>query len=160
MDRVNRILKNEKYQEYLNRNREAERERIFCKHDMGHFLDVARLSMILNEKEEYGLPKELIYATALLHDIGRFQQYADGTAHEEASKELSFNILEECDFTSKEIEEILLAIVNHRNVSCKEEKNLSGLLYRADKMSRACFACQSESECNWKKEKKNLSIVY
>ena len=52
------------------------------------------------------------------------------------------------------------AILQHRNESVKEEKNLRGVLYRADKASRACFACKAEPECNWKDDKKNRSVVY
>ena len=44
MDRVNRILHNPKYRECVEKNRKYEEERIFCRHDMSHFLDVARLS--------------------------------------------------------------------------------------------------------------------
>lgn len=47
------------------------------------------------------------------------------------------------------------AIYSHRNPAVKEEKNLKGLLYRADKASRACFACGAEADCNWKGDRKN-----
>ena len=46
------------------------------------------------------------------------------------------------------------------SIKTSEEKNLNGLLYRADKMSRACFCCQVEPICNWKDEKKNLKLKY
>ena len=77
MDRVNRILHNPKYRECVEKNRKYEEERIFCRHDMSHFLDVARLSWIENLEKGLGIEKELIYAAALLHDCGRFRQYED-----------------------------------------------------------------------------------
>lgn len=158
VERVNRIIKNKLYRDYINKNREAERDRQFCRHDMGHFLDVARIGMILKEKEGCSVSDELLYAAALLHDIGRWQQYQEGTPHEQASAKLAPPILTECGFGEEEKNEILEAIFSHRDASVKEEQNLKGLLYRADKLSRACFACEAEKDCNWKKDKKNLQL--
>lgn len=160
MKRVNKILENSTYQEYIRKNKAAEVDRIFCCHNMEHFLDVARIAQMMNLEEGLGLSKELIYATALLHDIGRHVQYADGTPHEVASVKLAEDILEECGFGKKAKAEILRAILEHRNKKIAKEKSLAGVIYRADKASRACFACDAEELCNWKKAKKNLKIVY
>lgn len=160
MDRVNRILHHEKYQKYLAYNERAEMSRRFCRHNMGHFLDVARLAVILNETEDYGMEKELIYAAALLHDIGRWMQYGEGIPHEQASFQLAPEILESCGFTEQERKKILDAVRNHRNTAVKEEKTLSGLLYRADKYSRPCFACSVEQACDWKQDKKNKKLIW
>ena len=73
-ERINRILTHPSYIEYVSQNAEKEQDRVFCHHDMGHFLDVARLAEILNLTEAYGQDAELIYAAALLHDIGRQEQ--------------------------------------------------------------------------------------
>ena len=107
MDRVNRILHNPRYRECVEKNRKYEEERIFCRHDMSHFLDVARLSWIENLEKGLGIEKELIYAAALLHDCGR-----------------------------------------------------RGVLYRADKKSRSCFACPAEGACSWPPSKKNLLLKW
>lgn len=160
MDRVNRILHHEKYQKYLAYNEQAEMSRRFCHHSMGHFLDVARLAVILNETENYGMEKELIYAAALLHDIGRWMQYEEGIPHEKASLQLAPEILQDCGFEEPEREEILDAVGNHRNAAIREEKTLSGLLYRADKYSRPCFACPVCQECDWKQDKKNKKLIW
>ena len=160
MERVNRILVHPMYREYLARNERAEASRRFCHHHMGHFLDVARIAVILNITENYGLSKELIYAAALLHDIGRWMQYKDDTPHEQASAMLAPDILKECGFTQQECAMILQAIENHRNMQIREEKTLSGLLYRADKLSRPCYACKMEKECSWKRDKKNLDLLW
>ena len=159
MERINRILENHKYREYLDKNEKAEAERRFCHHNMGHFLDVARLATIINLEENYTQEKELIYAAALLHDIGRWMQYEEGIPHEEASAKLAPDILTACGFSVQEKEVILQAILNHRNAQIKDERSLSGLLYRADKLSRPCFSCKMEKECNWKQDKKNMSLL-
>lgn len=160
MERVNKILNHKLFQAYLDRNKKAEAERKFCHHDIGHFLDVARLAMIFNLKEKTEIPEEIIYAAAFLHDIGRWQQYEDGTPHEKASAALAPEILSDCGYTGEETDRILSAILNHRNAEIKEEPSLDGILYRADKMSRSCFCCEMESLCDWKKDKKNLNLKY
>lgn len=159
MERVNRILQQGLYQDYVARNDLAEKDRKFCRHNMGHFLDVARIAMILNESEKYNISPEMVYAAALLHDIGRWKQYEDGTAHEKVSAQLAPEILKKCGFSEKETNVIITAVLNHRNAGIKEDKDLNGLLYRADKLSRACFACEMEKECDWKKDKKNLLLI-
>lgn len=160
MERVNRILHHKRYQEYLGKNMMAEEERRFCHHDMGHFLDVARLAMIFALQEGLSLPEETIYAAALLHDIGRWKQYEDGTPHEKASALLAPEILAESGFTEEEAGQILTAILDHRNAAVRQDRTLSGILYRADKMSRSCFCCEAEAECDWKGDKKNLALQY
>lgn len=160
MNRVDLILEHPKYQEYLDKIEQAEEKRIFCLHNMNHFLDVARIAYIMNLEEDLRISKEVIYATALLHDIGRFQQYEDGTPHEKASALLAPEILAETGFDEQEQAEILRAIGEHRNREVKEEKSLAGIIYRADKASRACFACEAESQCDWEKSKKNMRVNY
>ena len=176
MERVNKILNHDLFIECLEKNRKAEEGRCFCRHDMGHFLDVARLAMIfyleqscppesgVSAKEDSGgggtVSKELIYGAALLHDIGRWKQYEDKTPHEKASAALAPAILADCGFTERESAQIVTAILNHRNEKIKARQNLSGILYRADKMSRSCFCCQAEGECDWKGTKKNLELQY
>ena len=160
MDRVDLILENSKYLKYNDKIKQAEEKRIFCLHNMNHFLDVARIAYIMNLEEALGIAKEIIYATALLHDIGRFMQYEEGVPHEEASALLAPEILQETGFTQAEQEEILRAIREHRNKEMAEEKSLAGIIYRADKASRACFACEAEGQCDWEKSKKNMRVNY
>lgn len=160
MDRIDRILRHDGFRYHLNANIEAERDRVFCRHDMVHFLDVARIGEIINLEMQTGIDRERIYAAALLHDLGKHIQYENGTPHELASARIAPQILEECGFDPEETEDIVAAIRSHRDVQIAEEPDLRGILYRADKASRACFACKSETECNWKGEKKNLRIKY
>lgn len=160
MERVNKILCHRLYKDYLEKNKAAEAERKFCHHDMGHFLDVARLATIFNLKEKLEISEEIIYAAALLHDIGRWQQYESGIPHEKASAALAPEILLDCGFSETEAGQILSAILNHRNAEIKQELSLDGILYRADKMSRGCYFCEAEPECNWKGNHKNRELIY
>ncbi|WP_300350430.1 HD domain-containing protein [Clostridium sp.] len=156
MERVNKIFNNSKYKYYLSKNNYCERERIFCKHNLEHFLDVARIAYIMSLEENLNIPKEIIYATSLLHDIGRWVEYEEGESHEKASYRLSKEILDECGFNYKEKEFILGGISNHRN---KNSSGFNKIMYLADKKSRACFLCEAEKLCKWSKEKKNLEIM-
>lgn len=160
MERIDKILKHDLFIENLEKNETAEADRRFCRHNMVHFLDVARIGWIINLEEELNLPRDMVYAAALLHDIGRHRQYAEGVPHEEASAEIAPVILQECGFRPEETDIITDAILQHRNAETASERNLKGLLYRADKASRACFACAAERDCNWKNGRKNLKISY
>ncbi|MCR5283815.1 MAG: HD domain-containing protein [Lachnospiraceae bacterium] len=159
MNYVNQILQNETYRGYLKQNEEKERERIFCHHDLAHFLDVARIGMIINLEEGYGLPQEFVYAAALLHDIGRWKQYEDGEDHAAVSARLCGPILTACQVPEDEADLIRGAIASHRDAAVRDEKSLRGLLYRADKLSRPCFGCRAEGACNWKADKKNRELI-
>lgn len=158
MERVNRIWHHPLYQECLKTIEELEAARVFCRHDRSHFLDVARLAYIENLEKGLGISREWIYACGLLHDIGRHLQYQEGIPHHEASARLAEPILRECGFEQNEIERILEAILAHRDSRTREADGLPGLIYRADKASRVCFACKSEAACNWDETKKNLKL--
>ena len=160
MKRIDKILNHDLYVRYTERTNEYEKERVFCRHNMEHFLSVARIAQILNLKKKLKIKKAYVYAAALLHDIGRFKQYEDGTPHEKVSAALAPQILAECGFHEKETDVIIDAIRNHRNADVQYEANLSGILYRADKLSRSCFACPVEQQCDWKKDKKNLKLRF
>lgn len=166
MQRIWKIYEHPLFIEGLVKNKDAEKERIFCHHDMNHFLDVARLMYIFSMERGYAFGKEEIYATALLHDIGKWQQYKAGVPHEIASAEIAKRILEETGFTKAESDRILFAILSHRG-NAEETENagqdkwqLAEILYDADKISRACYTCPAEKDCNWSGEKKNQKIIW
>lgn len=160
MERIHRIQKHPEFLEQFQLLQEAEKDRVFCRHTMEHFLDVARLMYIYTLEEAAGLSKELIYAAALLHDIGRYEQIAQGTPHHISGARIAGEILKDCGFSGKETERIQKAISSHRSLGTGEEDLLAEYLYRADKQSRNCFCCPAERECNWSSEKKNLVIQY
>lgn len=160
MNRVNQILEHNMYHGCLQQICRLEAGRAFCGHDMAHLLDVARLAYIFNLEEQLEIEKEQIYAAALLHDIGRHIQYTDGTDHHIAGVPIAEEILEDCGFLKREREQILTAVGCHRNQDAALKEPLARILYRADKMSRNCFSCMAEPECNWKPEKKNMKLEY
>lgn len=160
MDRIDRILNHNLFKEHLSKNMAAEAERCFCRHDMAHFLDVARIGMILNLKERQEIDEEVVYAAGLLHDIGKHLQYSRGIPHEQASAEIAPAILRDCGFDENDTDVIAKAILSHRDDDSAFAEGLTGILYRADKASRPCFSCGMEQECNWKDGKKNCRIRY
>lgn len=158
MNRVNKICSHPLWLQQMKQLAELERGRIFCKHGTEHLMDVARLAYIEDLEQGYGIEKELVYASALLHDVGKGRQYTEGIPHEKASAMLAGQILDDCGFLPKEKKEILEAISSHRDIQVKEQKNLQGLLYRADKRSRMCNFCEAYGACNWSEDKKNRQI--
>lgn len=114
MERVNKIWNHPLYQEQFRLIQRSEKDRVFCNHTLEHFLDVARLSWIYNLEEGSGIEKELIYAAALLHDIGRYRQLAEGIPHQQAGAALAGIILPQCGFSREETAEIISAIREHR----------------------------------------------
>lgn len=157
--RINQIVKHPLYRTSLSRIEDYEKDRIFCKHDIEHFLSVARLAVILNIKENYNQPEELIYAVGLLHDIGRHIQYKTGEDHCTSSLPIASKIMIDCKFSNDEKNQVLKAISLHRNIEVEQDINLNGLLYRADKMSRTCFCCNVVDECDWGVDKKNSCLI-
>jgi len=145
MERVNLIINDAEYLEYLKKNQEHEIDRIYCHHDEHHFIDVSRVAYIIALEEQLDIGKEIIYASGLLHDIGRWMEYEKGGDHAIASKELADGILRKSGFTEEEIREILEAIAGHRNK--EESSQLADILYRADKLSRVCTGCNARSTC-------------
>ncbi len=159
MDRINSILNNNRFNEYLMKNQKCEIGRRFCCHDLQHFMDVARIAYIMVLENKINIDKETVYGAALLHDIGRWVQYQDGTPHEIASYKLADDILNECNYKQEEKTIILNAILNHRNEK-SEKSTFNYIFYLSDKLSRRCFSCIALDECKWPKEKKNLKILY
>ena len=159
MERVNAILAHKTFRKHLSTIAAYEEDREFCRHDMVHFMDVARIAEIYNLTErEKPYRRDVIYAAGLLHDIGRDIQYEDGSDHAIASSYIAQEILQECGYRRGEIGMITEAIFHHRDKKVKEEENLNGILYRADKASRPCYLCPVEGRCDWKKKKKNMEI--
>jgi uncharacterized protein len=158
--RLDAITHNLNYQLFYSKIQLLETSRKFCKHDLSHFLDVARIGYILSLEEGVPISKELLYAAALLHDIGRHEQYLFGTPHERSSSTLCVPILKEAGFSSEEVTLIQQAILDHRTPEVASLLNLSGYLYRGDKASRPCHNCSAESECSWSRNKKNMNILW
>ena len=160
MKNIDRIINHPLFRMSMKKIREYEENREFCCHGIEHSLDVARMAYIFNLEEQLGFSKEMIYAAALLHDIGRWKQYGENIPHEEAGAGLAADILKETDFDEDEIREILTAIGAHRDADVQTEVDCSfgRLLYRADKQSRICWLCEAQKECYWPDRQKNMTI--
>lgn len=163
MERVEAIRTHELYRTYYSDLQQCEAGRIFCRHDMSHFLDVARIAYILDLEQRMGISREVIYAAALLHDIGRALEYRQGIPHAEAGVAIAAKILTTLpaaiQFTQIERKDILAAIETHRGQDEKEKSTvLSGLIQQADHLSRQCYLCHVRDACKWNTEKMNVKI--
>lgn len=197
MKRINQLLHHPVFTDHLDRLAQLEKDRIYCCHGLSHLLDTARIACLLqyqkgndpqeaekteelstistkNSPKESAFPVEIIYAAALLHDIGRVLQYEQGLPHETAGLAAAKQILTDCSFTAHEQALILDAIQFHRRdtkaspvpSSAKtdgyptETDRLRQILHTADKLSRNCFACPAADTCYWPEDKKNQGILW
>lgn len=160
MKEIEAIRTHPLFAEQYEKLKQAEQDRQFCRHQMEHLLDVARIAYIHSLEQHLDIRKEVIYAAAILHDIGKYRQYTHGVPHEKASAEIGGLILEDLPqemFSEEEKKDILQAILGHRRMR-EGMSPLERLLYLSDKGSRKCFDCGSEKECNWNYQKKNFTI--
>ena len=160
MERVKQIMEHPLYQYHQQRIEEAEKDRIFCRHGREHALDVARILYIQILENGLSVKKDVVYGTALLHDIGRWEQYEKQIPHHEAGAKIAGSILAECGYIEDEIILITDAILAHQVSDSEDRQAFNELLYKADKLSRACYKCESKAECYWEDSKKNEFIYY
>lgn len=157
---MDRLLKNTDYLEQLKHLEELEQERQYCRHGLPHLLDTARLIWIRCLEGRRTMDKEMIYLTALLHDLGRIDQYEKGTPHPEAGAERAGQLLGAIGYPAERIGKIQEAILGHRGSnSTGDVVELSALLCWADQRSRMCFCCQARESCNWREDQKNETIT-
>lgn len=150
------ILENEIFKLKIREIERIEEDRIYCKHGMEHLLDVARIAELMAMEDGKGYKKEMIYSAALLHDIGRGEEYEKGISHEKAGGSLTEKILSDCFFNKEEIKQIKEVVENH-----KKEDNanyLQALIHKADRLSRNCFSCAAGDSCKWEEEEKNRTV--
>jgi len=160
MARVNQLLEQDDYLCYMEKIEALEKERRFCKHGFEHGLNVARIAYAyVLEKGDVSLPKEVVYAAAFLHDIGRWIEYQTGEDHAEASVQLALPLLETCQFSAENIQVILTGIREHRR---NPEENLTLLgeaLALADDWARDCRQCSVQALC-YKHNQGMNQVVY
>ena len=160
MKRVNAILRHPLFVEKLHLLDELEAERAFCRHDLTHLLDVARLMWIDVLEKGLALDREVVYAAALLHDLGRADQIQHGVPHEQAGAFLAAKILPDAGFAAEETEAVIAAIRCHRGSAPADAREILGeILCRADKACRLCWRCGARDACNWPEERKNAGIA-
>lgn len=159
--RFEKILKHKIFAETIKQIEKAEENRRFCRHGMEHIISVARIAYIISLENNSGISKDIIYAAALLHDIGRKKEYECGISHNEAGAEIAREILYDCGYSDEETALITNAVLTHRHDECENvASSLEKFICLADKFSRTCFDCQAYNECNWGKEKKNETLIY
>lgn len=157
MQRIQAILSHPLFRESLHKIQELERERIYCKHGLPHLLDVARIASLMAVDRQLDLPRDVIYAAALLHDIGRLQQYLTGEDHAAAGMRTAQEILRDTAFSASEQQAILQAVSKHRRGDTAQM--LGRILCEADDASRMCFACAAQDTCYWPEHRKNNTIL-
>lgn len=157
MQRIQAIVSHPLFRDSLRKIEEMERERIYCKHGLPHVLDVARIASLLAVDRQLDVPRDVIYAAALLHDIGRLQQYETGEDHAAAGIRTAQEILRDTAFDEQEQQAILQAVGKHRKGDAAHA--LAQLLCEADDASRMCFTCAANDTCYWQEERKNHTII-
>lgn len=162
MEKIEKIIANPLYVDYLKRNGDAEAGRIFCSHDFDHVVETARLTyiLILEEGNPF-ISREIAYAAGLLHDIGRWAEYQNGTDHALKSSDLAEEILTEAGFSLAETRLIQEAISEHRDKNSNHGSisSLSAALARADNLTRKCFCCSSREKCNKNEQQPNMNTL-
>lgn len=154
MPRVNQILQHRSYEEYCTKNKQAEEQRVYCRHGADHGVTVARIAYTyLLEENINGLSstleadKEVIYAAGIMHDIGRWVEYETQEDHACVGARLAQPILKDCGFTEGEIRSISLGILEHRLAPDKTSSPLGQALALADDWARDCKNCLSQAKC-------------
>ena len=164
MDRVNLIWHHPVYQKLYVALQWREKDRLFCRHDMEHFLSVARLMWMYALESRWNQKKDVLYGTALLHDLGRIRQYEFGEPHDVAGARIARDILATLPqtdrYTADEERMMVEAIACHRRKGEEAGSRLSELLALCDKEARLCFVCPVQNQCKWPEEKRNEKIRY
>lgn len=159
--RYQKIAQHSIFRDAVKKTELLEKDRIFCRHGMEHILSVARIAYITALENSMNLSRDIVYAAALLHDIGRAEEYETGRSHNDAGTELAETILHECGYSESETEYITAAVRSHGHDGCNEKATeLEQIICDADRLSRNCFSCSAYEQCNWSKEKKNEKILY
>lgn len=111
--------------------------------------------------------RDVVYATALLHDMGRVAQYETGEPHHAAgqryARELLGTLAGPVRFTASEIDAIACAVGAHRSGGVRAAASpavatLADLLRASDKAARACWSCPARATCCWQPEKMNETL--
>ena len=170
MKRIELLLKDELFGEYIKCNTDEEKGIKYCQHGLQHHIDVARIAYILvlehNDlnyfAQEAGLngnlaAKENIYAAGLLHDIAKWKEIQDGVDHAAYGARLARDILPRAFFNANETDQICQAIYEHRNIS-KDMSFLGERIHRADNLSRVCGQCEERTSCP-KRGTKEMSVT-
>lgn len=173
MEYVERLRKEPSFARRLERLAQLEEGRAYCGHDLNHFLSTARIAWILCLESGLSMDKEQIYLCALLHDLGRVEEYQERISHDEASAAFAGEILCHIGYDERKTGEICAAIASHRkrrklwengtfteqNFMERRPGSLAELLALADQLSRNCYLCPVSGSCKWAEEEKTGGII-
>lgn len=154
---ANRILQDPLFREKLAKIERLEEDRIFCGHGLEHLLSVGRMAMLMCIEKGVEVSPDVLYSAALLHDIGRVEEYTLGISHDISGPETAGKILEQVGCDPEDSQQILHLIAGHRHKD-PDPMSLEAIFYAADKKSRMCSFCKAQEECCWPDEKRNHSI--
>lgn len=159
MTKIDRLLNDADYRAAAEKIERLEANRIYCRHGLNHSLDVARIAWVIVLEEKLAIQKAVVYGAALIHDIGRGEEYESGEPHDAASVRLGRPMLYRAGFSEDDTQAICAAIAAHRqSAQTADTAILSQVLYRADKLSRPCFWCPAREGCYWPETKKNNTL--
>lgn len=88
--------------------------RMFPEHDLNHAQRVKNLCFFINEKDSLNLDKEILTASALLHDIGYISD--DSPEHVKSSIQIAQGLLPKIQFPRNKIASVIVCIKNHDTV--------------------------------------------
>lgn len=157
MKRLRPLVHHPDFRQALRQLDELEHTRIYCRHGLPHLLDVARIAALLAADRGLDCPRDVIYAAALLHDIGRVRQYTTGEPHAQAGVPMARELLRATAFTAAEQERIVRAVGRHQTGA--DADGLAQILSEADHASRMCFACAAADTCYWTEERRNHTVL-
>lgn len=158
MSYLARLLALESYRQALRALEDQEADRIYCKHNLDHFLDVARVTMLVCADFDIPADKDVVYLAALMHDLGRLDKgQAD---HPVASAQLADQWLEAIDFPADRRPEVIRLIEGHGWRGPAVPSNLLEAFSLADSLSRPCYQCPATDSCHWPADRKNAYPRY
>ena len=160
MERIKLLQQDAAFTALLDAIERAEADRIYCRHGLSHMLDTARIAWIMALEDGIRLKKDVVYAAALLHDLGRAKQHSVQEDHDTAALADCECMLRRAGFADDETGAILEAIRDHGDKTTPDSAlpALSMLLRRADNLSRNCWHCSAAGECYWPRERRNHHI--
>ncbi len=155
---TNRLLHHPPYIQLLRDIDALEAQRIYCRHNLPHFLAVARIAARLNVTHSLGYDEDALYLAALLHDVGR--AHPDCIPHREESARLAAELLSAIDYPAKERAMVISAIQDHHYRGKDRPRTFAELLSLADNLSRDCYLCPARDDCYWPETRKNHRLLF
>lgn len=150
-NKIKKILNHKLFIENMRKIIQIEENRIYCKHDIFHCFDVARICYIIVLENNLHYDKDVIYALALLHDIGRAKQYESGEDHSLIGGEIAAQIMHDVAFSEHDIELVKDIILKHSGEhNILSPKTLKEAFLKSDFLARKCSFCSAIDTCKWK----------